>query len=196
MDIAVLNIYFGKSSVTGYCSFQDSIYIFSFRIWKISQNDTNRLHRQHGRSLWPLPWIQLHLFCWDYLLVHYTAGKKLGEKKLMKKISISPSCTTNITISTTFFQSYFAQGWTVSNFDKNWPRCKFCYLKKGVFKLCCTTTNKSLLIDRSFFLYWIIIDKLDKLNWVFGLQYSLLNTTELSQGGNTGYGGGDLVIPN
>ena len=39
---------------------------------------------------------------------------------------------------------------------------------------------------------WIIY----KLNGVVGLQYSLLNTTELSQGGNAGYGGVDLVVPN
>ena len=28
------------------------------------------------------------------------------------------------------------------------------------------------------------------------MQYSLLNTTEISQGGNAGYGGVDLIVPN
>ena len=32
-------------------------------------------------------------------------------------------------------------------------------------------------------------------NWFVGLQYSLLITTELGQGGNARYGGVDVVVP-
>ena len=35
-----------------------------------------------------------------------------------------------------------------------------------------------------------------KLNWVVLLQYSLLITTELGQGGSAGYGGVDVLVPN
>ena len=59
-----------QSQVMPYSITIQSKYIIS-RIWKISQNETYWLHLQHGRSLWPLPWIQLHLLCWDCLLVHY-----------------------------------------------------------------------------------------------------------------------------
>ena len=38
-------------------------------------------------------------------------------------------------------------------------------------------------------------DKQDKLHWFVGLQYPLLNTTELGQGGSARYGGVDVNIP-
>ena len=70
-DIAIVNIFFGDSTVFG--EFPHSVQmhqqVLFCRIWKVAKDDLAGLHFWLWRPLWTLPWYQLCVDRWDSLLV-------------------------------------------------------------------------------------------------------------------------------
>ena len=71
-DIAMVNIFFGGSTVFGeemffYLYFY--IHFPFFRVWEVSKDDLAGLHLKSGWTLWALPWSQLRINDWTSVLV-------------------------------------------------------------------------------------------------------------------------------
>ena len=95
-DIAVLNLYFGASTVQGdreinrYVS--NFIKYISLRVSKVAADDTGGLHFQPWWVLWTLSWIQHHLIHRDCLLVHHCALSEHFKKIKENSNSHKRSC--------------------------------------------------------------------------------------------------------
>ena len=61
-DIAIVNIFFGESTVFGQLQFHSNPKLFCSRIRKISKDDLVGLHLWLWWTLWTLPWDQ---FCFN-----------------------------------------------------------------------------------------------------------------------------------
>ena len=125
-DIAVVNVFFGSSTVFGlenyiFCSVSSNLHFL--RIWEITKDDLAGFHIKPWRTLWALSWNQFHFCHRICVLVHYKAFSGSDRTGcLILKANKRRSSEMNVIYLFEHIQGVFRSAWTsCTTFD--WSAC-------------------------------------------------------------------------
>ena len=125
-DIAVVNVFFGSSTVFGlenyiFCSVSSNLHFL--RIWEITKDDLAGFHIKPWRTLWALSWNQFHFCHRICVLVHYKAFSGSDRTGcLILKANKRRSSKMNVIYLFEHIQGVFRSAWTsCTTFD--WSAC-------------------------------------------------------------------------